>query len=182
MISSVVLLAILAVAAWAFWRRGARGIGFVIGLCAFVLAVGILRELPWPAYVAAGAVLLVVGLASLRPLGRGGDPVRRPHPPPGRGGVHVRDPTPRLRGGDAAPGRDHAPVAGRAVALAAAHDRRARGGGAAVPLRADAGVGRDRGRRARLRRPPLRQDRLDGRTGASTTPAPPSSPAPAPTC
>ena len=61
MISSVVLLAVLAVAAWAFWRRGARGIGFVIGLCAFVLAVGVLRELPWPAYVAAAAVLLVVG-------------------------------------------------------------------------------------------------------------------------
>src|SRR3954452_9117629 len=61
MISSVVLLAVLAVAAWAFWRRGARGIGFVIGLCAFVLAVGILRQLPWPAYIAAGAVLMVIG-------------------------------------------------------------------------------------------------------------------------
>ncbi len=61
MISSVVLLAVLAIGAWAFWRRGARGIGFVIGLCAFVLAVGVLRELPWPAYVAASAVLLTAG-------------------------------------------------------------------------------------------------------------------------
>src|SRR5690348_4078466 len=61
MISSVVLLAVLAVAAWAFWRRGARGIGFVIGLCAFVLGVGILRQLPWPAYLAAAAIGLVVG-------------------------------------------------------------------------------------------------------------------------
>src|SRR3954452_3532066 len=98
MISSVVLLAVLAVAAWAFWRRGARGIGFVIGLCAFVMAVGILRQLPWPAYVAAAANPAGGGLAPLRPLRRGRHAIRRPHPPPRRGGVDIRDPAARLRG------------------------------------------------------------------------------------
>ncbi len=56
-----VLFVVIAVAAVLSWRLGRRGIAFGLGVFAALPAWTLLSELPWPAYAAAGAVVVLLG-------------------------------------------------------------------------------------------------------------------------